>query len=60
MIDILPKLYRNLSAGGIILVDDCMPHELWDGALAAYGEFALDSGIERNIVLEKIGIIRKS
>jgi len=60
MIDILPKLYRNLSAGGIILVDDCMPHELWDGALAAYEEFALDSGIERDIVLEKIGIIRKS
>jgi O-methyltransferase len=60
MIDILPKLYRNLSPGGIILVDDCMRHELWDGALAAYEEFVLASGIERNIVLEKIGIIRKS
>jgi SAM-dependent methyltransferase len=60
MIDILPKLYRNLSAGGIILVDDCMPHELWDGALAAYEEFVAHSGIERNILLEKIGVIRKS
>ena len=60
MIDILPKLYRNLSAGGIILVDDCMRHELWDGALAAYEEFVAHTGIEHNIVLEKIGIIRKS
>jgi O-methyltransferase len=59
MRDILPKLYRNLSAGGIILADDCMPHEQWDGALAAYEEFVLRSGIVRNIVLEKIGIIRK-
>jgi SAM-dependent methyltransferase len=60
MVDILPKLYRNLSPGGIILVDDCMPHELWDGALAAYEEFVSARGIEHNIVVEKIGIIRKS
>jgi O-methyltransferase len=59
MIDILPKVYRNLSVGGIILVDDCMPHPQWDGALAAYEEFAVNHGIERNIVLEKIGIIKK-
>ena len=37
MIDILPKVYRNLSAGGILLIDDCKPDERWDGALAAYG-----------------------
>lgn len=60
MIDIMPKLYRNLSPGGIILVDDCMPHELWDGSLAAYDEFVSHTGIERTIVLDKIGIIRKS
>jgi SAM-dependent methyltransferase len=60
MIDILPKLYRNLSAGGIILVDDCMTDELWDGALAAYEEFVSRSEVEHNIVFDKIGIIRKS
>jgi O-methyltransferase len=58
--DILPKLYRNLSPGGIILIDDCMPHELWDGALAAYEEFAMGNGIERSIVLDKLGVIRKA
>jgi O-methyltransferase len=57
--EILPKLYRRLSPGGIILVDDCMPHELWDGALAAYEEFARDNGIEPDIAHEKLGIIRK-
>jgi O-methyltransferase len=60
MIDILPKLYRNLSSGGMILVDDCMPHAHWDGALVAYEEFVAKNGIERKIMLNKIGIITKS
>lgn len=57
--DILPKLYRNLSAGGVIVVDDCMTHELWDGALAAYEEFAVENGLQQDIRLEKLGVIRK-
>lgn len=56
---VLPKLYRNLSPGGIILVDDCMPHELFDGALSAYEEFISRVRIERKIVLDKIGVISK-
>jgi O-methyltransferase len=59
MIDVLPKLYRNLSTGGMILVDDCMPHQHWDGALAAYNEFVSQNGIEHKIVLNKIGVITK-
>lgn len=59
MIAILPKLYQNLSAGGIIMVDDCVADEHWDGALAAYDEFVSHTGIERKIVLDKIGIIIK-
>jgi O-methyltransferase len=57
--DILPKLYRNLSEGGVILVDDCAPHDMWDGALAAYEEFIANSGIPREIVHGKIAVIRK-
>lgn len=57
--DILPKLYRNLSPGGIIVVDDCMPHDLWDGALAAYHEFVANSALQPDIRHEKLGIIRK-
>jgi SAM-dependent methyltransferase len=59
MADILPKLYQALSSGGMILVDDCMPHAHWDGALAAYGEFVAKNNLEHKIVLDKIGVIVK-
>ena len=59
MTAILPKLYENLGPGGVILVDDCVPDEHWDGALAAYDEFVAKAGIKHEIVLGKIGIIRK-
>jgi O-methyltransferase len=59
MVSILPKLYGNMSKGGMILVDDCAPHAHWDGALAAYDEFVSANGIERKIVLDKIGVITK-
>ena len=59
MIQILPKLYRNLSKGGFILVDDCMPHAYWDGSLAAYNEFVAAQGLEHKILFEKIGVIRR-
>lgn len=57
---ILPELFENLSPGGVIVVDDCMPHELWDGALAAYSEFVAERRLEHDIRVEKLGIIRKS
>jgi O-methyltransferase len=59
MAAILPELYRNLSPGAMVVVDDCMPHAHWDGALVAYDEFVAKSGLERKIVLDKIGIITK-
>jgi O-methyltransferase len=59
MVSILPKVYGNLSPGGMILVDDCAPHAHWDGALVAYEEFVAAQGIERRIVLDKIGVITK-
>jgi O-methyltransferase len=57
MAAILPKLYENLSPGGTILVDDCVPHAHWDGALAAYEEFVSKSGIAHRIILDKLGVI---
>lgn len=30
MAAVLPKLYENLSPGGMILVGDCMAHAHWD------------------------------
>jgi hypothetical protein len=49
-----------MSPGGIIFVDDCMPHAYWDGALAAYEEFVAQRGLERRIAFDKIGVIRKA
>jgi O-methyltransferase len=59
MTDVLPKLYRSLSNGGVIVVDDCVENQVWDGAFAAYTEFVSRNGLKREIVLEKLGIIRK-
>ena len=56
---ILPKVYAELSPGGIIVVDDCMPHPDFDGALFAYNEFVEAIGEESEIVCEKLGVIRK-
>jgi SAM-dependent methyltransferase len=60
MAAILPKLYDQLSPGGMILVDDCMAHAHWDGALAAYQEFVSDRGIAHRIMLDKLGVIAKA
>ena len=59
MAAILPKLYRAMSPGGLILVDDCMPHAYWDGALVAYNEFVAQQGLNPRIEHDKIGVIRK-
>jgi O-methyltransferase len=59
MAAILPTLYQVMSPGGLILVDDCMPHAHWDGALVAYNEFVAQQGLNPRIEHDKIGVIRK-
>lgn len=56
--DVLPKIYRAMSPGGIIVVDDCKPAGLWDGALLAYEEFVGGMSLPKEIVAEKLGIVR--
>jgi SAM-dependent methyltransferase len=55
----LPKIYKNLSPGGLILVDDCAPDRIYDGALEAYQEFVQSKNLEPSIAFEKFGLIRK-
>lgn len=57
--DILPKLYKRLSSGGVIIVDDCAHSPKWEGALVAYRQFMKETGKPENIVCGKLGIIRK-
>jgi len=56
--DVLPKIYKAMSPGGVIVVDDCMPSQLWDGALQAYEEFVQRNGLPKEIAAEKLGIVR--
>jgi O-methyltransferase len=58
--DLLPKVFSAMSSGGIIIVDDCQPDQMWDGALQAFQEFARERDLPAEIVLEKLGIVRRS
>jgi O-methyltransferase len=56
--DLLPKVFSATSSGGIIIVDDCQPDQMWDGALQAYQEFTRERNLPAEIALEKLGILR--
>jgi O-methyltransferase len=53
----LNKIVPLVAPGGIVVVDDCQEHPLWDGALQAYVEFTAREGIPRKIVEGKFGVI---
>ena len=53
----LRKVVGLMRPGGIIVVDDCHEHPLWDGALQAYEEFTSEHSIERKIVEGQFGLI---
>lgn len=63
----LVTIYERLSPGGMIVVDDCAVEnagfsehkDRFDGALAAYREFAEAIGQKELVVERKLGIIRK-
>lgn len=56
---VLPKIYEELSPGGTIIVDDCKPNEMWDGALQAYQEFVDKQNHKHDIREGKLGFITK-
>jgi O-methyltransferase len=57
----LMPLFRQLSPGGILVVDDCDPsNALWDGSNQAYKEFVCEIGHPAQVVFGKLGIIRTS
>lgn len=56
----LPKLYKELSDGGIIIVDDCDSSDKnYDGAFYAYTEFMESMNLPIRIVGRKLGLIVK-
>lgn len=54
----LEKVVGLMGTGGIIVVDDCQEHTMWDGALQAYQEFTADRSITPDIVEGQFGLIR--
>ena len=56
--DVLPKIYKAMSPGGVIVVDDCTSSKLWDGAFEACQEFVKQESIPVEIVAKKLGVIR--
>jgi O-methyltransferase len=55
----LEAIYPELTPGGVVVVDDCQPHPMFDGALEAYSEYVQTNGLPSEIVSTKFGIIRK-
>jgi predicted O-methyltransferase YrrM len=55
----LPKLYKALVNGGVILVDDVLLGTDYDGAYQAYMEFCESIGQLPEIIGTKCGVIRK-
>lgn len=53
----LEKIYPLMAKGGIIVVDDCVTGQCYDGALQAYTEFVSGKGLPSNIVHTKLGVI---
>ncbi len=47
-----------MSGGGIIVVDDCRPGNLFDGALEAYTEWCAKAEHQPEIVRDRLGVIR--
>ena len=54
----LQEVFARMAPGGIILVDDCRPNLKYDGALAAYLEFAEEHDLPIDIREEKVGVIQ--
>jgi hypothetical protein len=55
----LPRIYKNLSPGGLIVVDDCAPDRIYDGALEAYETFVQRKSLKPSIAFDKFGLICK-
>lgn len=55
--NVLSRMWDVMAEGGLIVVDDCVESELYDGALQAYLQFVKEKGLKPQIVHTKLGII---
>lgn len=55
----LRNLWPSVSAGGMVVVDDCWPNQMFDGALQACNEFCAESGTTLRFMLDTLAVISK-
>lgn len=55
----LPMIYKNLAPGGIIIIDDCQPNHVYDGADQAFREFCEKENFTYRVVEGKLGVLEK-
>lgn len=53
----LQKVVPLMSPGGCIVIDDCVTHGMFDGAYAAFKEYAEPHGLPLRIENNKLGVI---
>ena len=53
----LQALFPVMAPGGVIVVDDCLADNMYDGALQAYREFTAAQGLPERIIHGKLGVI---
>ncbi|HVZ66303.1 MAG TPA: TylF/MycF/NovP-related O-methyltransferase [Lacunisphaera sp.] len=56
----LEKLWPRLSAGGVIVIDDCHPGHVYDGSRQALEEFCAANGLRFEVVETKLAVLRKA
>ncbi len=54
----LARIAPSMSKEGRIVVDDCRPGQVYDGALQAYEEWCAANGRQTEIVHTKLGVLR--
>jgi O-methyltransferase len=55
----LARVWPRVAPGGVVVVDDCGGDAKWDGSLQAYSEFVAEHCLPPEIVLTKLGVLRK-
>lgn len=53
----LEKLPTKMAKGGILIVDDCMPNVIFDGACQAFHEFVRAHHLRHEILFNKLGVL---
>jgi predicted O-methyltransferase YrrM len=56
----LKKIYELTIKGGVIVVDDFLENQAYDGAYSAYMDFCDSKNIEPEVIGDKCGIIYKN